>query len=305
MFSKVKTKDPRAVEREAREIFLHHYPKADFAPIHQTFADVTKLFVGKFPGYQACDMRYHDMEHTMQGTLALIRLLDGMNRAADGLPVSAEYFTLGIHAILMHDSGYIKEEGDVRGTGAKYTLTHVERSMDFAERYLALRGYLSPALNAVRHMIQCTGFFVDTGKILFQSEQERMIGFGLGTSDLLGQMAAGNYLDELDGLYEEFHECVLEQGPAAGTLAVYTGPEDMRTRTPQFFHGHVMRMLATQWSGVYRFLERPLGSGKNPYLDAVEANIRKVSPDFRYASDPASLSPARTAVKPRRKPRKK
>lgn len=277
MLPSVRINNPRAVERYVEKIFRHHYPREDFGPIHQTFADVENLFAGRFPGYRACDMRYHDLEHTMQGTVALTHLLDGLNHAPDGLFLSAHFFTLGIHAILLHDSGYLKEIGDVRGTGAKYTITHVDRSMDFAERYLALRGYLSPDLNAVRHMIHCTGFYVDTNKIPFQSEAEKMIGFALGTTDLLGQMAAPNYLEELDGLYEEFHECVEAEGPAAGALAVYKSPDDMRAKTPQFFHGHAMRLLVNQWGGVYRFMERPLGSSKNPYLEAIEAHIRSLS----------------------------
>ena len=277
MLPKVDTSKPRAVERYVERVFRRHYPQDDFGPIHKTFADVTDLFAGRFPGYQACDMQYHDLEHTLQGTVALIHLLDGLNKAPDGLFLPVHFYTLGVHAILLHDTGYLKEEGDIPGTGAKYTITHVDRSMDFAESYLALRRYLSPDLNAVRHMIQCTGYFVDTSKILFQSEFERMLGFALGTADLLGQMAAPNYLKELDGLYEEFRECVEHDGPSAAALAAYDSAHDMREKTPQFYRGHVMRMLITQWGGVFRFMERPLGSFKNPYLQAVEANIRKLN----------------------------
>ena len=286
MLPRVKTSDPRAVERYVERIFRSHYPREDFGPIHQTFVDVAAMFAGCFPGYQACDMTYHDLEHTLQGTVALTHLLDGMNRAPDGLFLSSSFFVLGTAAILLHDSGYLKEIGDIPGTGAKYTITHVDRSMDFAERYLALRRHLSPDLNAVRHMIHCTGFFVDTNKIPFQSEPEKMIGFALGTADLLGQMAAPNYLEELDGLYEEFHECVETEGPAAGVLAAYKSPDDMRAKTPQFFHGYVMRLLVNQWGSVYRFMERPLRSSKNPYLQAIKAHIRKLTAQIQRPARP-------------------
>lgn len=283
MLPKVRTSDASAVERYVEQIFRRHYPRADFEPIHKTFMDVRALFAGKYPGYLRCDMRYHDLEHTLQGTVALAHLLDGLNRAPDGLFLSPHFFTLGLHAILLHDTGYIKVAGDVTGTGAKYTISHVDRSVDFAERYLALRGYPSPDLNGVTHMIRCTGFFVDTSKILFQSEPERMLGFGLGTADLLGQMAAPNYIEELGGLYEEFRECVEAEGPAAAALAAYTSVDDMRAKTPQFYRGHVMRMLINQWGGVFRFMERPLGSFKNPYLQAVEANVRKITRQLHRA----------------------
>ncbi len=284
MFPDIDTQDWRAVERETETIFRRLFADGDFAPIHQTFADIEQLFLGHFPGYQSCDMRYHDSEHTLQATIAMGRLLEGMDKAPDGLALTTHGFTLGIHAVLMHDAGYLKQRGDIEGTGAKYTLTHVNRSAEFSNRYLRSRGCPAHDRESVGHMIQSTGFFVDTTKIPFHSEMEQMLAFGLGTADLLGQMAAPNYLNELEKLFEEFQECVQRQGTAAEVLAVYHSPEDMRARTPQFFRGHVMRMLSTQWGGVYRFLERPLGSGKNPYLEAVARNIRKVDPSFKLHS---------------------
>jgi hypothetical protein len=167
-----------------------------------------------------------------------------------------------------------------RSTGAKYTLTHVARSAEFADHYLLDRGYGPHDRAAVQHIIHCTGFFVDTTKIPFDSEPERMAGYALGTADLLGQMAASNYLEELEKLFDEFQECVLRQGTAAEPLASYASVEDMRAKTPLFFRGHVMRMLTQQWGSVYRFLDRPLGSGRNPYLEAIAQNIRKVDPKF-------------------------
>ena len=281
MFPGVNTQDWKAVEREVEGIFQRLFANENFAPVHETFADIEQLFAGHYPGYQSCDMRYHDSEHTLQATVAMVRLLDGMEQAPDGMPLTPHGFTLGMHAVLMHDAGYLKLRGDIEGTGAKYTMTHVNRSAEFANRYLRSRGYPVRDRAAVEHMIHSTGFFVDTGKIPFHSELERMLAYALGTADLMGQMAAPNYLNELDNLFEEFHECVQRQGPAAGVLATYRSAEDMRARTPQFFRGHVMRMLTVQWGGVYRFLERPLGSGKNPYVAAIAENIRKVDPCFR------------------------
>ena len=281
MFPDVNTQNWNAVEREVEGIFRRLFADGDFAPIHQTFADIEQLFSGRYPGYQSCDMRYHDSEHSLQATVAMARLLEGMNNAPDGMALMPQHFTLGIHAVLMHDTGYLKLRGDIEGTGAKYTLTHVNRSAEFASRYLRSRGYPAYEREAVENMIHSTGFFVDMSKIPFRSEPERMLGCALGTADLVGQMAAPNYLEELQNLFEEFRECVQEQGPAAVTLATYRSPEDMRAKTPQFFRGHVMRMLTIQWGGVYRFLEQPPGSGKNPYLEAIADNIRKVDPSFR------------------------
>ena len=73
---------------------------------------------------------------------------------------------------------------------------------------------------------------------------------------------------------------IIAPSPAPNEHACFLTADNMRAKTPQFFRGHVMRMLTVQWGGVYRFLERPLGSGKNPYLEAIAENIRKVDPSF-------------------------
>ena len=55
-------------------------------------------------------------------------------------------------------------------------------------------------------MIFCTGINAALDKIPFQSEAEKIVGFALGTADLLGQMAADDYVEKLPVLYAEFAE---------------------------------------------------------------------------------------------------
>ena len=63
-------------------------------------------------------------------------------------------------------------------------------------------------------MIRCTGVNAALSVIPFQSEMEKVAGFALGTADLLGQMAAEDYVDKLPILYAEFAEAAaLLQGP--------------------------------------------------------------------------------------------
>ena len=201
MFPGVNTQDWKAVEREVEGIFQRLFANENFAPVHETFADIEQLFAGHYPGYQSCDMRYHDSEHTLQATVAMVRLLDGMEQAPDGMPLTPHGFTLGMHAVLMHDAGYLKLRGDIEGTGAKYTMTHVNRSAEFANRYLRSRGYPVRDRAAVEHMIHSTGFFVDTGKIPFHSELERMLAYALQHIDqiVIGQLGRINRSDDRFG----------------------------------------------------------------------------------------------------------
>src|SRR5438105_4152527 len=134
MYSPVVTKDPAAVQ--AQVLAAGKAMFEDFNPtfVEQAFAWAIECFTGKYPGYQPIDAHYHDFEHTLQGTLCMIRLLRARNQT-DPLPrLDQRTFQLGLLAILMHDTGYLKTLEDRDGTGAKYTITHVSRSAEFAGR---------------------------------------------------------------------------------------------------------------------------------------------------------------------------
>jgi hypothetical protein len=50
-----------------------------------------------------------------------VTLLEGYYRARTQPPLTARMFELGVIAILLHDTGYLKKQDDYEGTGAKYT----------------------------------------------------------------------------------------------------------------------------------------------------------------------------------------
>ena len=68
------------------------------------------------------------------------------------------------------------------------------------------KGFGPADIRAVQNMIRCTGVNANLSVIPFQSEMEKMAGFALATADLLGQMAADDYVDKLPELYQEFAE---------------------------------------------------------------------------------------------------
>ena len=108
--------------------------------VPQALAWFKDCFSGRYKDYQAIDARYHDLEHTLQGTLCMARLLHGRHLAHGQPTVTQSAFQLGLLAILLHDTGYLKKRSDIGGTGAKYTLTHVTRSVQFAEEFLEEKG---------------------------------------------------------------------------------------------------------------------------------------------------------------------
>ena len=47
--------------------------------------------------------------------------------------------------------------------------------------------------------------------------------------------------------------------------------------TPRFWTDFEMLRLQGEFGGAYRMLERPLGSGRNAYIDAINKNFSVIS----------------------------
>jgi len=276
MYLPVDTKDPAAVEKEVQAVYLSMFPKGDPMFVPTALVWITDCFAGKYKDYQASDARYHDLEHTLQGTLCMTRLLHGRH-LADGKPVVPQSaFQLGLLAILFHDTGYLKKHGDAGGTGAKYTLTHVTRSVQFAGEFLEGKGLSVKDILSVQNMIRCTGVNVDLSRIPFQNELEQTVGFALGTADLLGQMAADDYVDKLPTLFAEFDESARYYEGKMALTEVFSTAADLMRKTPEFWKNYVVPKINNEFWGLYRFLNQPYPGGPNDYVQRVEANIAKV-----------------------------
>jgi len=276
MLQPVDTRVPGAVEGEVHAIHRRLYPHGEPAFVSLAFDWAKQCFTGRYADYQGVDALYHDFEHTLQGTLCLARLLQGRQEAGANPELPVPMFELGILAILFHDVGYLKKRDDTEGTGAKYTSIHVARSAVFARDFLVAKGYAEPDLIAVQNMIKCTGLNVDLTAIRFQTELERIVGFALGTADLLGQMAADDYVDKLPILYLEFVEAAQAGGDQAEQFALYTSAEVLMKKTPDFWEGYVLPRLRHEFRGLYRFLNAPYPDGPNAYVQRVEANIARL-----------------------------
>lgn len=276
MFQKVDTRIPSAVEQEVLAIYGRMFPQGSRTFVTRAFDWAIECFTGHYDGYQAIDARYHDFEHTLQGTLCLAQLLQGRHEAAIQPELTIRMFELGLLAILFHDTGYLKQRGDTEGTGAKYTLIHVARSAAFAEEFLTAKGYVPGDLQAIQNMIRCTGVNADLAAIVFRTELEKIVGLALGTADLLGQMAAHDYVEKLPILYLEFAETARTGGEPAARFAAYTSAEVLMRKTPDFWEGYVRPRIDLEFLGLYKFLNVPYPDGPNPYLQRIEDNMARI-----------------------------
>ncbi len=276
MFAPVVTKDPTAVEVEVQAACRAMFPGADPLFVPRVFGWTIECFTGSYEDYQAVDARYHDFEHTLQGTLCLARLLRARHAAGASPAVTQRLFQLAVLAILLHDTGYLKRKDDREGTGAKYTITHVGRSADFAARLLGEKGFSPTDVRAVQNMIRCTGVNAVLSQIPFQSELEKLLGCVLGTADLLGQMAAEDYVDKLPTLYTEFEEATRFSGDKRHFIASFSSAADLMQKTPGFWENYVLLKLNRDFGGIYKFLNDPYPSGPNHYVERVKANMERL-----------------------------
>lgn len=256
---------PEHVLEEVRETLTGILTEIDLQRLEQVFLDVCRLFAGKYPGYAGCNTRYHDLEHTTDAFLAMARILHGA--VERDRPFGRPTLLLGLISALLHDTGYIKREGDHTGTGAKYTANHVVRGIDFSREYLLPRGYSPEDYEVCRSAILCTSLDIRIERIAFRSESDALVGKMLGTCDLVGQMASRVYLEKLPYLCRELMEGgVLHHG------CEYRFLED----TVPFCRSALDR-LANELGGESRYLREHFrvrwGIDRNLYLEAIEENI--------------------------------
>ncbi len=293
MFPPVDTKNPRAVAAFVEDKFTQMYPGAGLQWIETIMNDMQRLFEGRHPDYAACDIRYHDFEHTLQATLCITLLLEGRHAAGVEPRVNSRQFELAVSSVLLHDSGYLRTRSDNAGTGAKYTYCHVLRSCSFTASYLPTLGASDYEVEAVLGAINCTGPTKEISRLRFRDPVERVIGCALATADYLGQMAATDYPDELEILFHEFEESddFIHLAPSR---RVFKSAAELAERTPIFWQKFVRAKLESDFQAVYRFLARPYPHGPNAYIQAVEKNIAIIK---RRLEKPRAKSPKKSAKK--------
>ena len=272
----VNTTDPTAVYREVDRIFVTLYPSAPSRILQRSFRDLARLHHGEYPGYRACDTSYHDLQHTLDVTLAMARLMDGYERSPDcPVALGPRLFGLGVVTALFHDVGYLRRASDTRHkNGAEYTLRHISRGAKFLGEYLNHIGMANLA-QAASQIIHFTGYERSVQHIKVQKPVFRLLGNMLGSADIIAQMSDRCYLEKCrDRLFPEFVEGGLaarSEGDAR-TSVQFKSAEDLVVKTPVFYRTAMAR-LNDQLAGAYRYAERHFG-GRNIYIETIDRNIQ-------------------------------
>jgi hypothetical protein len=272
---RVRTTDPHEVVAEVMRLFRDLYD-APPATIEHAFADLARLYRGEHPEYLPCDTEYHDIQHVLDVTLAMARLMDGYERSRNGSPrLPAACFALGVITALFHDFGYLRRRADHRHRyGAEYTITHVSRGSRYLRRYLPRVG-LRRYTNVGATLVHYTGYERPAETIPVNDTLLRRVGHMLGTADIIAQMSDRCYLEKCrDRLYPEFVLGGLTRKtlPGGRTQVMFESGDDLVRKTPGFYRNAAKR-LDLQLARAYEYAEQHF-RGQNLYVEEMQKNVR-------------------------------
>jgi len=273
--NRIDTTKPGQVAAAVCDIYQSLYQAESSPMLKQAFDDLARLYRGEMPGYHACDTGYHDVQHVLDVTLAMARLMDGCVRVTGSETINERLFRFGVITALYHDCGYIRHRKDTRHEhGAEYTRVHVSRGARFLEEYMPTIG-MGDFAQAAARTVHFTGYEVPVDKIRVEVPEFRLIGNLLGSADILAQMADRCYLEKCyDRLYPEFvlGGIARQRTHDGSELVRFASAADLIYQTPRFLEGAAQR-LDCDLGGHYRYIERHF-DGRNPYFDEIDKNIR-------------------------------
>lgn len=270
--------NPQSILNELKYIVSLMVNDFDHAMLEQIYADIKMLFEGDFPGYRASNTKYHDLEHTSSVVLASGRLIHGA--FAEGHSFSAKTIFLGLVGAIFHDIGFIQTDSDVNGSGAKYTIGHEERSIQFMKEYLSQKSFSKQDLDDCTHIIMCTTLSLEIKDIPFRSNDIAMLGKIVGSADLLAQMADREYLEKLFMLFKEFEE--------AG-MPGYGSELELLQKTQDFYKYVALQRLSQEFENVSAFMRSHFKNrwdhDRDLYQESIIANINYLKTIVEVCND--------------------
>ncbi len=265
-----------AVSNEVCRIYSALFPQASTAHLAQAFIDFERIHAGKYDSYYAAETPYHDMQHALDVVLCMARILSGYNQAElESRKIAADLAEIGIIVALFCDVGYIRKHDDYFiEHGAVFTSTHVSRGAEFLGLYLHDLE-LDAQVELAKKLIHFTGYEVEIENIQSESHQHKILGYMIGSADLVAQLADCCYLEKCsERLYEEFVYAELvrpEYGGDSNKEYVFESKDHMMKMTTNFMKFSIDVRLEKTLGGVYHYLST-FFDGDNPYLDFMHKN---------------------------------
>lgn len=266
LYDLIDVSDPEIALTEIKQILALTVEGYDPSNLQMIYGDIVTLFRGKYPGYQASNTKYHDLEHTNSVVLAAARLIHGCTLS--GMVFHVDNLMLGVYASLFHDVGLIQTKDDKVGSGAKYTVGHEKRSILFMQKYLSQKGFPDRQIEDCSHLIMCTILNLPPREIPFRTPEIETLGKIVGTADLMAQIADRYYIEKLLLLFQEFQEAGIPD---------FATELDLLKKTEGFYKNIANQRLVHDFSGIStnmsaHFKQR-WGVEKDLYSESIQKNI--------------------------------
>jgi hypothetical protein len=277
----VQVSSPQKVRAAVGDLFSALYPSRSFDAVWLAFHDFERLFGGLDPAYHAVDTTYHDIQHTLDMTLALARLIAGHEMSVEPRDrLGPERAELALVSALFHDSGYLRHKELDAGAvnGAVFTRVHVTRSGKFLENYLPRIG-LEQFTPVVSRVVHFTGYELNIDQIELDDPKDSVVGHLLGTADLVAQISDRCYLEKCrDRLYPEFvlGGVAIDERPEGGKV-LYRSAHDLLSKTLSFYQSSARHRLEHNFNRVYRYMEAFFERGQSPYVQFIRKNLTFLS----------------------------
>ncbi len=268
-YSRIFPKEPDKIFYEGITTFEIIYP--DYKEIYieilkDAFWDTVRLFKGEYPGYRECTTKYHDLSHSLNVFLATVRLIHGVVIGKG--EIDPLLSIVGLISALFHDVGLIQTIDDDIGTGAKYTIGHEERSIEFLQKYLRKKNLPENYIKYCSNIIESTKLDKRIDDIKFIDKEEELVGKIVATSDLYAQISDRIYLEKLFYLYREFKE---------GGIKGFKNEFELIKNTESFFTNIVLKRLDEELDGLYRYMKlhfnKRWGIDKDLYYEGMKKNM--------------------------------
>src|SRR5512143_1510739 len=268
------------VRAAVADLFGALYPSHSFDSLWLAFNDFERVFAGRDPDYHPVDTTYHDIQHTLDMTLALARLIVGHETSVEaGDRLGVDRAELALVSALFHDVGYLRHREVDAGVvnGAIFTRVHVTRSGRYLESYLPRIG-LEQFVPVVSRIVHFTGYELNIDQIELDEPKDSVVGHLLGTADLVAQLADRCYLEKCrDRLYPEFvlGGVAIDERPSGGVL--YRSAHDLLAKTLGFYQKSARHRLENDFNHVYRYMEAFFERGHSPYVQFIRKNLTFLS----------------------------
>ncbi|TNF98332.1 MAG: hypothetical protein EP297_08325 [Gammaproteobacteria bacterium] len=274
--NRIKVTDYQQVRDCIREMYVTRYPRASFKPIHDAFEVFNQLFTGQYPGYHPCDTLYHDIQHSLDVTLGAARLIDGYDKSHKGKgSLGSQRAAMGIITALFHDAGYIRKLRDNKHVnGAEYTKIHVTRSGAFLKKIMPEIGMADCAETSSK-IVHYSGYEISPMDIKVNDPKDKMVGYLMGTGDLMAQMSDRCYLEKCrDRLYPEFVLGGIDRSRDSDgrEIVIYESALDLLYKTPSFYRINIRKRLEYYFDSAYIYAAAHF-DGIDLYVKALEENI--------------------------------